>query len=50
MRGADPLQADRLNQLADTCKPRSHVDGQRVELPVHGGVQGLNELSHDSSL
>ena len=46
MRRADPLQADRRDQLADVSKPRPHVGRQRVELPIHGGVQGLNAPSH----
>ena len=43
---ANALQPDRCNQLADAREPRSHVGCQRVKLPVHGVVQGLNAPRH----
>ena len=50
MRRAGPFEADHRDQLTDVRRPRPHVGRQRVELPIHVGVQGLNAQVTDGIL
>lgn len=46
LRCADELQPDRCDQTGPKRANRARMSGARVELLVHGVVQGLDAPSH----